>query len=227
MKPKVTIVVPAHNEAAYIRDCLKSLARQTAKVSEIIVVDNNSTDKTVKIAKQFRDVRILSESAQGISFANKRGMDAAGGDIIVRIDADTRLPNDWLARVLTRFADSEVAVVTGPGYFYDLPIAKPLHVLLLKLYFRFWRRVQGYHTLWASNMAIRRTVWQEVSPKICLHQKIHEDFDLALHLGRKHLIVFDPSLIAAVSLRRLRRIREYGAYMLMWPRTILFHRRRF
>jgi len=50
---KVSVVVPAYNEEAYIGNCLESLTNQKVKPDEIIVVNNNSTDATVKIAKRF------------------------------------------------------------------------------------------------------------------------------------------------------------------------------
>lgn len=223
---KVSVIIPAHNEQAYIEDCLRSLLAQTRLPDEILVVDNNCSDDTVKLAKSFDGVQIIKENRQGIPFANKRGLDMARGDLLVRIDADTRLPSNWLRNVVVLFKDLRVAAVTGPGYFYDLPLLKAIHIALLTVYFGWWRIIQGHHTLWASNMAIRRSVWQKVSSQVCLHQQIHEDFDLALHLGRTHQIIFNSKLMAAVSLRRLRRIREYGNYLLMWPRTILFHKRR-
>ena len=53
-KLTLSIVIPVFNEQRYIKACLDSIAAQTVKPDEVIVVDNNSTDKTVQIAKKYK-----------------------------------------------------------------------------------------------------------------------------------------------------------------------------
>jgi glycosyltransferase involved in cell wall biosynthesis len=63
----LTIVIPVFNEQNHISACLEAIAAQTAMPDEVIVVDNNSTDKTVQIAKQFAFVKIIKEKRQGVN----------------------------------------------------------------------------------------------------------------------------------------------------------------
>ncbi len=64
---KISVVVPAYNEEAVIERCLNALVNQIVPVDEILVVDNNSTDRTAEIAEKYREygVRVIRETVQG------------------------------------------------------------------------------------------------------------------------------------------------------------------
>ncbi|PIZ98690.1 MAG: glycosyltransferase family 2 protein, partial [Candidatus Levybacteria bacterium CG_4_10_14_0_2_um_filter_35_8] len=79
----VSVVVLAHNEEKYIKKCLDGLINQEEKPDEIIIVDNNCTDKTIDICKEY-SVRIVQEKTQGIIAARNTGFNAAKYDIISR-----------------------------------------------------------------------------------------------------------------------------------------------
>src|ERR1700722_13666836 len=96
---KLSIVVIAYNEEEYLRQCLEAIKQQLYPPEEVIVVNNNSTDKTVKIAQSFPFVKLIHEKEQGMIPARNAGFDAAKGDLLARIDADTRPPVDWVVRV--------------------------------------------------------------------------------------------------------------------------------
>src|SRR3989304_3585243 len=66
---KVSVVIPVYNEEKYIKNCLDSLMNQTEKPDEIIVVDNNCTDKTVSIVKKYKRIKIIQEK-KTIGFCN-------------------------------------------------------------------------------------------------------------------------------------------------------------
>src|SRR5688572_27598110 len=100
---KVSLVIPAHNEGAYLGQCLLSALSQSVPFSEIIVVDNNSSDGTAEIAKSF-GVKVLKQRHQGVVHARNLGFDSARAEILARVDADTILPTDWNARVTKTFA---------------------------------------------------------------------------------------------------------------------------
>ena len=99
IRNRVSIVIPAYNEERYLPACLDAIAAQTIKPFEVIVVDNNSSDSTAKIAAQYPFVRVVNEPRRGIGFARNAGFNAAAGDIIGRIDADTHVPASWVAKV--------------------------------------------------------------------------------------------------------------------------------
>ena len=99
---KVSVVIPAFNEEKYIGKCLKSVVNQIMPADEIIVVNNNCTDKTEVIAKKF-GARIVKEKVQGMTPARNRGFNSVKYEIIARTDADTVVPKDWIKIIKNNF----------------------------------------------------------------------------------------------------------------------------
>jgi glycosyltransferase involved in cell wall biosynthesis len=204
---KVSIVIPALNEERMIGPCLASLCNQSSIPDEIIVVDNDSRDKTAEIAKSFGDIVVVTERRRGITYARNTGFDAASGDIIARCDADCRLPSWWVTRIVEIFDDSEVLAMTGPARFYDVPpwMQSTISEAHVVAYFGLSERMLGHQTLFGSNMAITKAAWNNVRTEVCMDESfVHEDIDLAIHLARRGQILFDPLLVVVASLRGAR-----------------------
>ena len=89
---KVSIIIPVRNGAKFLRECLKSIVNQTYTNWELIVVNDNSTDNTISILKQFTklDKRITWVNSKGIGIieALKTGYSLSTGELITRMDAD-------------------------------------------------------------------------------------------------------------------------------------------
>jgi glycosyltransferase involved in cell wall biosynthesis len=121
----ISFVVPAYNEEALIASCLSSIRAEVARTScqaEIIVVDNNSTDGTRRIASSIPGVVIVDEPQRGLVQARQAGCFAANGELIANIDADTMLTEGWLRRALAEFSRCpDLAGLSGPCIYYDLP----------------------------------------------------------------------------------------------------------
>lgn len=102
MKPRISLVIPAHNEAAFLPSCLEA-ARQAAErageIIETIVVLNRCTDATEKIARDHGCV-IVREDAKNLSIIRNAGVAAAGAEIIVTCDADSRMHPDSFLEIL-------------------------------------------------------------------------------------------------------------------------------
>jgi glycosyltransferase involved in cell wall biosynthesis len=206
MKPRVrvSIVIPAYNEESYLPACLDAIAAQTVRPFEVIVVDNNSTDRTAQVAARYPFVRILPQPRQGRVFAVTAGLDAAIGDIIGRIDADTQLAPDWIALVATYFAEHPgVVAVTGKCYFGDMPLKRTLSAVHAFFYHYIHKWIARGEILWGSNMAIRRRTWQDVRANCANRTDIDEDIDLSIQLAKRGLHVRRLKVAqATVSLRR-------------------------
>lgn len=201
---KVSIVIPVYNEAAQLGACLQAIARQTVRPFEVIVVDNNSTDGTAAVAETYDFVRVLHEPQQGVLHARSRGFDAARGDIIARIDADSLLPTDWVASVQAIFTDPTVDAVSGAALYYNVACAPLFNAIDLFFRRRLSWQLKDRVYLWGANMAMRQTAWHDVKPALCERGGMHEDYDLAIHLqegARK--VIFDEGLRASVSSRRI------------------------
>jgi glycosyltransferase involved in cell wall biosynthesis len=157
---RLSFVVPAYNEEAYLPACLEAILLQTvalpAGIAEIIVVNNASTDRTRDVALSFPGVILVNEPRKGLTFARQAGFAAATGDLIANVDADSRLTPGWVAQVLQAFEADALRVATsdamtskharkralvalsGPILYYDLT---PRQRLLVHVF---------YLTAWAT-----------------------------------------------------------------------------
>lgn len=200
----LSLIIPVYNEQDYIGPCLEADAKQTVKPVEVIVIDNNSTDKTIALARKYKFVRIINEPKQGALYARTRGFNAAKGDVIGRIDADSRIEPNWVARAIEDFTkDPELAAVTGSSHWYDMPLSPWNHWVEDFFKHTLWRYEKKFPFLFGTNMAIRRSAWQAVRATLCDQGYIFEDADLAIHLYQSgHKLLYDIRLRAGMSARR-------------------------
>jgi glycosyltransferase involved in cell wall biosynthesis len=225
----LSIIIPVYNESDHLRRCLRSIQDQTVLPSEVIVVDNNSTDDSIAIAQHFRFVKIVPEIKQGIVYARNAGFNAAASDIIGRIDSDSILPKDWVARVLDFFENQDHFknyAWTSEGYWYNITFPTIYAWFSSQIVFRFNRFILGHYPLWGSSMAITKKSWLEVQNLVCLRNDIHEDLDLSIHLHRLgYRITYATGIKVRVYIRRL--YSDFGkmwGYLLLWPRTLRVHK---
>lgn len=198
----ISVVIPAYNEEKYLGKALESLKNQTEKPFEIIVVDNNSTDKTAEIAKSF-GARVVTEQKQGISYARNAGFNAVKGEIIARIDADSTAPANWITRIRKDIEIDGKDAVTGPANYSDSSSKLKFSHLVSAYYFQFLKLLYGNYMLFGLNLALRQSVWEKVKDDVCMdNTKVHEDFDLAIHLWKYTKIYFDKDLTVNTSPRR-------------------------
>jgi peptidoglycan/xylan/chitin deacetylase (PgdA/CDA1 family)/glycosyltransferase involved in cell wall biosynthesis len=116
---KISIIVPARNEEKHISACLKSLKDQTYQGDyEIVVVDNNSTDKTAEIARSFGVRVIRATKERNVFYARQVGADSSKGDIIVQADGDTLYPRYWLEKIAKKFEEHPEAVALSGRFLY-------------------------------------------------------------------------------------------------------------
>jgi len=113
--PSVSIIVPAYNEEKNIGDTIRALQMldYPEKLKEIIVVDDGSTDRTYRIAKGFKGIRLLRQKNNGKGSALNLGLKHARGEIVGCVDADTSPMPDALRKAVPFFGDKSVAGVTG------------------------------------------------------------------------------------------------------------------
>lgn len=223
---RVSLVIPAYNEAQDIQRCLEAIASQSVRPYEVIVVDNNSTDETAKIAKSFPCVRLINEKRQGVVFARDTGFNAARGDIIGRIDVDTVLPEDWVKNVQDIFVDETIGAISGVMH-YDVALSHIADKIDLFFRRRLARLLSESDTVFlqGASMAMRRSAWQHVQRVLCRKDNMHEDFDLAIHLQEYgYKVAFDERLHANISARRTDvGFLQFANYVFMSPHTYAQH----
>ena len=204
-RPTVSVVIPARDDAAALRRCLRALSAQSLPPTEVVVVDNASRDDTADVARA-HGARVVTEPRVGIPMAAAAGYDAASGEIVCRLDADSVPGPRWLEQVVARLADPGVAAVTGSGSFSEHARAGGVTAgVYLAAYYGLCYLALGHHPLWGSNMAMRRSAWQAVRDSVHRDDaELHDDLDLAFAMGPRLRIRLDPSLRVAVSARSLR-----------------------
>ena len=200
----LSVIIPTYNEEDYIGACLEAIAKQTEMPERVIIVDNNSTDKTVEIAKSYDFVEVLTEEQQGVRFARNTGFNAVKTELIGRIDADTRLADNWVTRAKELFASRvDIAAATGPCSYYDMPLKK-VGLSFDKMLRRAVFMLGDMPVLYGSNMVLRRSAWNDIRDELCMSGEMYEDYDISIHLmEHNHITIYDPDLICGVSARRL------------------------
>ncbi|NHJ39258.1 MAG: glycosyltransferase family 2 protein, partial [Asgard group archaeon] len=115
-RPLVSLIVPAFNEAKVIEKTINSLLQLSYTTKEIVIVDDGSTDNTLKIAKKIArkaPIKVISKPNGGKWSALNKGIVKAKGEIIVCIDADTILVKNAVEQLIPYFTDKEIAAVSG------------------------------------------------------------------------------------------------------------------
>jgi glycosyltransferase involved in cell wall biosynthesis len=201
--PTVSIIIPVYNEEKYIKQCIESLMKQKIKADEIIIVNNNCTDNTVTLAKQY-PVRIENENNQGMIFARNCGFNKAKYDIIARTDADTMLPDNWIEEIKIQFSKPEISALTGGFIFYDFFSDSKIFYNSYQKYMNHF--LKNHNIFIGSNMILRKSLWEKVKEFTCSDDKeVHEDIDLSIHLALLgESIVVDPNLTVKMSSRRIK-----------------------
>lgn len=200
---KISVVIPAYNEELLLPKLLQSLQKQTFSLPyEVIVVDNNSTDKTASIAKEF-GATVIFEKTRGYAYACNAGFEASTGEIIARADADYIQPRDWLQKIWNAFEkDKKLVALGGPLY--------PLESTLLEniVYYPgivIWMsilKILGRGFLF-PNMALRREMFPKTGG-FDTHLQFGEDTEMCLKLKRLGKVAYIPSIYVYTSIRKMR-----------------------
>lgn len=91
VNPTISVILPTYNDAAYLQHSIDSILEQTFRDFELIVIDDGSTDGTQSVLDGYTDsrmVKLKNDSNKGLIFSLNRGLDAANGKYIARMDAD-------------------------------------------------------------------------------------------------------------------------------------------
>jgi len=222
MTPLFTIIVVAYNEERIIKECLKSLKKQTFKNFELIVVDNNSTDRTAKIAK--KEVKnVIVEKRQGYIYAFNAGAKKARGEFIAAADADSIYPRDWLEKAAKWIRKKpEIIGVYGSTRFYDsAPLMNFFSNIIFSL-FLYLTRFLGQTNTPGYNFIMSRKAYFDVggyNPQ--RYNGIQFDFELGNRIANIGAVILDTSNIVQTSSRRFKKngyIRTTLEYMDGWWR---------
>ena len=142
-----SIIIPAYNEEKYLPETLKAVQKAVNAVKfsgEVIVVDNNSTDKTAEVAKSY-GVSVVFEPFEQIARARNKGAEASKGRYLIFLDADTILPECLLKRSLDNLINKDYC---GGGVTVDFDTPQDKFITAFK---DFWNYVSAKRSLAAGS----------------------------------------------------------------------------
>jgi glycosyltransferase involved in cell wall biosynthesis len=230
---RFSVIVCAYNEERLLPGCLHSLLRQSFPPHELIVINNASTDRTAAAAA-IPGVRVVDEPRKGLVVARETGRLAAGGDVLVYVDADCRAPREWLGRVAKEFAGPNPPVaVTGPYRFYDWDLPSRAFIRLYDYSLAPVTHVLAQYVfgigavLYGGNFAVRRDALEAIGGFDTSIEFHGEDTNLARRISKAGRVRLRQSCYLYTSARRYKtmgRARVFGLYVRNFCAEIFLHR---
>ena len=204
---KVSVIIPAYNEAEFIGRTIEAVLAQTHPDVEIIVADNASTDSTGQIASSFPGVKVVREMRAGSQFARECARQSATGDVIACLDADSIPPPDWIVRGIDYFKSEKVVAVDGSLEYYDGPklicftanLIQKTHYVFINWLFQ----TLGLGAVMiGANCFIRSSALQKINGFNTNILFYGDDTDTAKRLMKVGKVLYRPSLSIRSSARR-------------------------
>ena len=212
--PRISVVVPVYQVESYLATCLQSLARQTERDLEVVMVDDGSTDGSRALAERFaehdRRFRLVCQPNGGLGSARNTGTALATGEFLAFVDSDDVLPRDAYARLLgaldatgSDFATGNVLRLTRQGTSQAQFLARTFARSRLRTHVSRCRPLLADRTAW--NKLYRRSFWEAHDLRFP-EGVVHEDIPVTLPA---HQLARSVDVIAAPVYQW--RLREDGA----------------
>ncbi|MGH9892191.1 MAG: glycosyltransferase, partial [bacterium] len=196
-EPLISIVIPCYDQARYLGRAIDSALSQTYRRTEIIVVDDGSSDATAAVATRYPSVAYIAQAHHGLAAARNTGMDASHGDLLVFLDADDRLlPNALDLGLECLRAHPACGFVFGAFKTVHADAGIPEDACLPTIHHDMYldflsRNCVGMH----GTALFRRTAVLAVG-KYDATQRAAEDYDLYLRISRRFPVACHHNVIA-------------------------------
>jgi cellulose synthase/poly-beta-1,6-N-acetylglucosamine synthase-like glycosyltransferase len=224
----LAFVIPAYNEEALIGKCVESVlaeVKRSGRDVDVVVVNNNSTDRTREIAASYPGVRVVDELQKGLVSARDGGFQATTAELVANIDGDTIVPPGWLDTVFREFEkDEKLVCLSGPYVYYDLGtwdrfLVSMFYALTWLIYVinRYVLRVGS--VVQGGNFVFRRDAWIKAGGFNREIKFYGEDTDVAVRLSKVGKVKWTYVLKMLTSGRRLA---EEGVFRVGMTYTLNF-----
>ena len=224
----LAFVIPAYNEEALIGKCVESVlaeVKRSGRDCDVVVVNNNSTDRTREIAASYPGVRVVDELQKGLVSARDGGFRATTAELVANIDGDTIVPVGWIDTVFREFEkDDRLVCLSGPYIYYDLGawdqfLVALFYVLTWLIYIvnRYILRVGS--VVQGGNFVFRRDAWIKAGGYNREIKFYGEDTDVAVRLSKVGKVKWTYGLKMKTSGRRLA---EEGVFRVGMTYTLNF-----
>jgi glycosyltransferase involved in cell wall biosynthesis len=168
--PEISVIVPFHNEQKTILACIEGLLAQSysANQTEIILVDNNSTDDSAQIASRHGRVRLTQESKPGSYAARNKGLGMASGRIIAFTDADCVPGENWLKKIIQVMENQEISIVVGAHNYAHQTFSLTAFASFMdeRNRYIFNSKIPALYYGHTNNMAVRKELFDRFGPFI-------------------------------------------------------------
>jgi len=222
--PSVTIIVAARNEEKNILSCIKSLEKLEFPENklEIVIVDDNSTDKTAEIVNEFiinkPKFKIITSNRencrlQGKTLAIANGIRIASNEIILTTDADCEVSPTWAKRIASYYVDDSVALVNGMTNQLetnDFTAMQSVDFIYLLTTASGAINMNKPMSCIGNNMSYRKSIYHEVGGYEGLEFSVTEDFSLLMAIDalKKYKIIYPIDKEALVTSKACNTIKE-------------------
>ncbi len=202
---KFSVVIPLYNKEKHIQRALQSVLNQTVQASEIIVVNDGSTDKSVEAVAEIKDsrIRIINQPNKGVSVARNNGISQAGSELVAFLDADDAWKPDFLETITrlrrqypdaglyaTAYETSHSKAGTIKVQYREIP-PEPWEGIIPD----FFSSMMGQPPVWTSAAVVPKHVF-EVSGYFREGQVLAEDVDMWCRVALKFSIAFSTRVCA-------------------------------
>ncbi len=188
-----SVVIPVFNASGTIIKCLKSLESQISKPAEVIVVDDGSSDNTLKELSNFQKqtklkIKIFKQKHLGPGAARNLGARKATGSVLAFIDSDCVPNSKWLANITDALSDPKIGAVGG-GYCSGIDNSFWQKFSCEELKFRRRKIKKNVSTALSNNLACRKSLFWEAGgfPK---EFPVCEDMFFTYQVSRNHKIIW-------------------------------------
>jgi len=210
----ISVIIPAYNEEKNIPIIVNALRKQTSKNFEVIIVDNNSTDKSYQVAKRLAD-KVCSCKIQGISPTRNFGAKKAKGEIIAFLDADSLPSPIWIEQIEKHFAQNpKLSAMSGLDTYeyYDFFNSSIINAYSYIIFHSLdIMNKYGKSMITANNLAIKKEIFDAVGG---FDHFVVEDYYLGLKLRKAGAkCKMNPHMKVELSSRR---IQKMGAVRTCW-----------
>ena len=165
MKKNISFYVPAYNAERTIKDSITSIQNQSILPDEIILIDDCSIDKTVKIVKsEFSNVKIIvNRQNMGLGYSRNLGIKESKNDIIAAIDADVILDKYWMEKLIHEIEKKNVSMCGGKMDEYLLD--NKINLWRAKYYSQNWGNKLVFNPpfLFGCNTILIKSLWNRVN----------------------------------------------------------------
>jgi glycosyltransferase involved in cell wall biosynthesis len=183
---RLSVIIPAYNEEKYLPETLERIVAALSFTncdSEIIVVDNESDDKTREIAESF-GAKVIRESVHNIGKVRNTGGKAASGDVLVFVDADTLVPGELFHKIAEVMEDSDCY---GGAVAVEYGELERWWVKFYLLGWKFWEKV--FNSKQGATQFCRPKAFQETGgydESIYVGEDVEFYWRLTKYAGRNH-----------------------------------------